>query len=433
MKKIFAIIMAACLLASLLCTTAFAAETDTTNAPTEGVVLRVSAEKRDGSIVVVDNYTVFEDGWNAAMELASNSKEMNKNDYARVIVDIYADWNANEDGEFTKEFFNGKGFNWDAIYFQPNVKMTLNLNGYTINRGLTEWEYNGEVMYIDKRADVIINEGTITGGFSCNGAGGIHINDGANVVLNNVNVVGNSTDDDNGAGIAVYGGATLTMNNGTIIGNKTYGSSVGGGIYVLRAHATLNDVLISENQVLTSYVGPGNSATGAGCCVSEGTLTLNNCTVKDNHSDRYGGGLALMYSGNLAVNNCTVTGNSAGIDGSAIAIIEEGNCLVDSSDVTGNENTKYDSVFYVQWGTLQFSNTKYDPQISCWADGEVIFADVSETPVSNLRFGSLLGQGNISMLLSLIAIFAASAALGVVISNSKKKKALAGVCDEAND
>ena len=420
MKKLFAIIMTACPLASMLCITAFAADE-----PADGVVLRVSALKRDDTTVVIKDYTVFEDGWNAAMELASNSKEMNTNDYARVIVDIYADWNANADGEFTESSWNGKGFNWDAIYFQPNVKITLNLNGHTINRGLTKWEYNGEVMYIDKRADVIINDGTITGGFSCNGAGGIHINDSANVELNNVNIVRNSTDDDDGAGIAVYGGATLTMNGGTIVGNKANGSSVGGGIYVRRARATLNDVLISDNELITSSVqGQGNWATGAGCCVSEGTLTLNKCTVKDNHSARYGGGLALMYGGNLVVNNCTVTGNSAGLEGSAIAIIEEGDCLVDGSDATGNVNTNYDSIFYVQWGTLQFSNTKHDPQISCWNDGEVLFADVSETPVvtPDDGAGSLLGQGNISMLLSLLAIFTACAAMGIVITKNQKKK-----------
>ena len=417
MKKIFAIIMSVCLMASMLCFTAFAAEADTINAPAEGVVLRVSALKRDDTTVVIKDYTAFEDGWNAAMELASNSKEMNTNDYARVVVDIYADWNANKDGEFTEDFFNGKGFNWDAIYFPPNVRMTLNLNGYTVNRGLTEWEYNGEVMYIDKRADVIINDGTITGGFSCNGAGGIHINDGANVTLNNVNVVGNSTDDDDGAGIAVYDGATLTMNGGTIVGNKASGSSVGGGIYVNSANATLNDVLISDNVLSSNVAGVGYWATGAGCCVSRGTLTLNRCTVKDNHSDRYGGGLALMYSGDLIVNNCTVTGNSAGIDGSAIAIIEEGNCLVDSSDVTGNENTKYNSIFYVQWGTLQFSNTEYDPQISCWADGEVLFADVSETPVTT---GSIFGEGSLAMIVALLALISSGVCIFLIVDMKKK-------------
>ena len=186
------------------------------------------------------------------------------------------------------------------------------------------------------------------------------------------------------------------------------------------ANATLNDVLICDNVMINNYGGVSNSATGAGCCVTRGTLTLNNCIVKDNHSDRYGGGLALMYSGDLVINNCTVTGNSAGIDGSAIAIIEEGNCLIDGSDITGNENTKYDSVFYVQWGTLQFSNTKYDPQISCWNDGEVIFADISETPVTT---ASMLGNGSFYMLVSFVALIASIASIFVNIASSKAKKA----------
>ena len=407
MKKIFAWLMITALLLSALCITAFAAD---------GAVLRVSAEKKDGTTVVIKDYTVFEDGWNAAMELASNSKEMNKNGYARVIVDLYTDWNA-VDGQFTAEFFNGKGFNWDAIYFQPNVRMTLNLNGHTINRGLTEWEYNGEVMYIDKRADVIINDGTISGGFSCNGAGGIHVN-GATVELNNVNVVGNSTDDDDGAGIALHSGATLTMNGGTIVGNKAVGSSVGGGIYVNSSNATLNDVLISENELNTSVVaGQGYWATGAGCCVSKGTLTMNRCTVKNNRSARYGGGIAIMYNGNIEVNQCTITENTAGLEGSAIAIIEDGNCLVDQSDATGNKIVGDNSAFYVQWGTIQFSNSKNDPQILCFSVGEVLFADVSETPVT---VGSLFGEGSFSMLVAILALAASIAAFGVSVSSRKK-------------
>ena len=421
MKKIIALLLTACLLALTLGVTVLAKDVP-------AVLLRVSAEKKDGSTVVIRDYTVFEDGWNAAMELAVNSKELNKNGYARVIVDLYADWNA-VDGQFTAEFFNGKGFNWDAIYVQPNVRMTLNLNGHTINRGLTEWEYNGEVMYIDKRADVIINDGTISGGFSCNGAGGIHVN-GATVELNNVNVVGNSTDDDDGAGIALHSGATLTMNGGTIVGNKAVGSSVGGGIYVNSSNATLNDVLISENELNTSVVaGQGYWATGAGCCVSKGTLTMNRCTVKNNRSARYGGGIAIMYNGNIEVNQCTITENTAGLEGSAIAIIEDGNCLVDQSDATGNKIVGDNSAFYVQWGTIQFSNSKNDPQILCFSVGEVLFADVSETPVT---VGSLFGEGSFSMLVAILALAASIAAFGVSVS-SRKKTASAKVGEAQDD
>ena len=151
MEKTFKIIMTVFILLAIFLVNVF-----TVNAEEEGTVLRVSALKKDNTTEVVNNYTVFEEGWNAAMELAINSKEMNENNYARVIVDIYADWNA-VDGEFTKDFINGPGFDYDTIYFADDVKMTLDLNGFTIDRGLTSAELNGEVIFINDDANVTIN------------------------------------------------------------------------------------------------------------------------------------------------------------------------------------------------------------------------------------------------------------------------------------
>ena len=284
MKKIFALILAICMITAILCTTAFAADS-----PTSGVILSVSATMRDGTTKVIKNYASFEDGWNAAMELASNPKELNKNDYARVIVDIYSDWNAVK-GEFTKNSSNVKGFKWDAIYFPSNISVTLNLNGYTINRGLTKYQRNGEVMYIDKKADVIINGdgGTITGGWSSNGAGGIHINDGANVTLNNVNVVGNVAEDDDGAGIAVYNGATLIMKGGSISKNVVYSTTLAhyaslgfshdsrGALYVADAKAMLDNVTFKDN------VAKNVSAQGVVAAFIRSTVVMNNCIVEEN-------------------------------------------------------------------------------------------------------------------------------------------------------
>ena len=414
MKKIFTLIMTVFVLLTVLCVNAFA-----TTAANEDVVLRVSALKRDDTTVVLNDYTVFEDGWNKAMELAINSKEMNDNNYARVIVDIYADWNAVE-GQFTEDFFNGKGFNWDAIYFQPNVKMTLNLNNNTINRGLTEWEYNGEVMYIDKGADVIINEGTITGGYSCNGAGGIHIN-GANVVLNNVNIVKNSIQDDEGAGIAVYNGATLTMNGGQISNN--YGVVIsstvrGGGIYVDGSEATLNDVLISDNIIQDKGNSGSAVCDGAACYANtDGKLTLNQCTIKNNKADRYGGAICVR-NGDVSINNCTITENYGDDNGSAVTI-SGGYCLIDNSNVVGNIKAKNKSIFYVLGGVLQFSNSEYDNDIICSSFGEVILADVSETPVTP---GSIFGEGSFTTIISFVALITSIVSIGVTIFYNKKKE-----------
>ena len=57
MKKILVLAFTICLMVTALCITASAAD-----APADGIVLRVSADKRDGSNVVVQDYSVFEDG-----------------------------------------------------------------------------------------------------------------------------------------------------------------------------------------------------------------------------------------------------------------------------------------------------------------------------------------------------------------------------------
>ena len=502
MKKIFAIMMIICLLASVLCITAFAADL-----PAEDVVLRVSALKRDGTTIVIKDYTVFEDGWNAAMELADNSKEMKKNDYARVIVDIYADWNA-VDGEFTKEFFNGKGFNWDAIYFQPNVRMTLNLNGHTINRGLTDWEYNGEVMYIDKDADVIINDGTITGGFSCNGAGGIHINDGANVVLNNVNIVGNAVEDDDGAGIAVYDGATLTMIGGRVSDNFMKCSDVslvyGAGIYIEDCTANFFNVTFQNNHSkgqsaycqdqFEAYCTYGaaiyaeqSTVTIDTCCfydnghklgnfidtdcvirVTKSKMTVKNTIFKDNgcgqivtngHSSfELSTKLFNTYNSALTIESCRFIENKA----SVLLCLDSDSTLI-ISDTTFTDNNA--AIYYgavASTMTSSVSNCTFDrnrasgkyPYLFEFTDegNQPTFVDCdfgnstfnnkslatfidSNADVSNdAHLGTLIGQGNISMFLSLLAIFIACTALCVGVNKDKRVKALfERTSNESND
>ena len=341
MKRLFVLILTITIVASLFCISAFAAED-----PASDIVLRVSATMRDGSTKVIKDYTSFEDGWNAAMELASNPKELNKNDYARVIVDLYADWNA-VNGEFTKDFFNGKGFNWDAIYFPANIKVTLNLNGNTINRGLTEYQYNGEVLYIDKDAEVIINGdgGSITGGWSCNGAGGIHINDGAYVTLNNVNVVGNVVEDDDGAGIALYNGAHLTMDGGSISNNVVYSASRHsqcsyGALYLDEATATLNNVTISGN------VAKNYAANGVAIYISNSDISLNGCVIENNgytdENKNYVSALSIIYGAFSA--NLTVTDTEFKNNGSETRI--------------GDKDTANQLSSLIYWHNATSKNTK---------------------------------------------------------------------------
>ena len=275
MKKFFAILIAICMLAGVLCVPTFAAN----DAPADGVVLRIRAQRKDGTIVTINNgdHTNFEDGWEAVVDYAEDTKTMKANGYDRVVVDFYADWTANDDGEFGS---GGDGFEWSTIHITEDIRITLNLNNHTINRNLKEWEYDGEVIYIDENADVIINNGTISGGWSCNGAGGLHICNKAKVVLNNVNIVNNNVDDDDGAGIAVYKGAILTMNGGSFQNNVTDGVDAGAiqgaAVYVENGTATFNDVSFKNNQSFITY------AAGTAIYATGSTVAVNNCTFEEN-------------------------------------------------------------------------------------------------------------------------------------------------------
>ena len=290
MKKFFAILMAICMMASMLCVPAFAAgETyeskDELPAPAADVVIRVTAIKGD-KIVHVGDYTNFEDGWfNAIHEGLPRQTKTTK--YERMIVDFYADWTSADDGNFTDDpamQLNSEGFNNDTIEIPDDVKITINLNGHTIKRVLPDSISDGEVMYIDEDADVIINNGTITGGKSTNGAGGIHIHD-ANVTLNDVHIVGNLADNDDGGGIALYDGAVLVMNGGSFRDNTIDGTDangigawecMGGAIYINDSTAIFNGVEFKNNQNTT------DSDYGAAIYVDDGEVSIDKCIFDGN-------------------------------------------------------------------------------------------------------------------------------------------------------
>ena len=286
MKKLFAILMAICMMASVLCVPAFAADTaDELPAPAAGVVLRATALLKDGkTIEFIGDYNNFEDGWNAAMDIAGDTKKMKNNNYDRVVVDLLADWTAT-DGEFTDDFWNGPGFDWDTIYIPDDARVTLNLNGHTIDRALADHEENGEVICVDSDADIIINSGTITGGHSDNGAGGIHIHDNAYVTLNDVHIVGNAANEDDGGGIAVYDGATLVMNGGSFVDN------------------TVDGLLHQTTSIIKYY--------GGAVYVEDSTAIFNNVEFKNNNTTQWENYGAAIYAAdsNITINECTFDGN----------------------------------------------------------------------------------------------------------------------------
>ena len=286
MKKILSILITICLLASALSLSAFAALLTEFDAAPVDAVLRISALKSgETTPVIIGEYTNFEDGWNDAMELAKDKAGMRKADYDRIVVDLYTDWKADNEGRFSDDWNNGPGFDNDTIYVPAEAKVTLNLNGHTINRGLTKDVDDGEVMFINDNADVIINDGTITGGYSNSEGGGLYIEGGANVTLNNVHVDGNAVVGDDGSGIYLYGGATLIMNGGSLSNN-----------------------FLDEKWIFVDVIEPFGTL-----CAVDSTVILNNVIIDGNYTVSYQAkGLILHATRSIVkMNQCTVSGNLA--------------------------------------------------------------------------------------------------------------------------
>lgn len=502
MKRFFAILMAICMLASLLCMPAFAAEpTDELPAPAEGTLIRVTAIKGN-EIVLVGDYTNFEDGWNKAIK-ESIPLYSKRTGYERIIVDFYADWTSANDGNFTDDGAlenNRLGFENDTIYIPDDAKVTVNLNGHTIKRVLPDSISDGEVMYIDEDADVIINNGTITGGKSTNGAGGIHIHD-ANVELNDVHIVGNIADNDDGGGIALYDGAELIMTRGSFTNNSIDGVSnnetfdcYGGAIYVEDSKAFFYSVEFKNNQNTTdedygaaiyadnsvvylskcTFDGNGIADESKNVCASvaivyaaDTTLTMEKVTFTNNGSyydDDYIGrsysttGLlsslivlddstfklsgdstftnnAAMFiisvydDSHLYVEDTTFENNKSFVMHSVSGNHEDDsyfkNCTFENNKVLNPENlvegyiNNWIYTFRVYGADLTFIDCKLSD--STYSDKDCIVFEDTDAPNDRARrYGSIFGEGSLSMIVALFALITSVVCIFLIVDMKKK-------------
>ena len=368
MRKIFALIMTLCLLVGALCVTAFAAEANS--------VLKVQYDSE------VKEFGVFEDGWNYAMEAAKKGKE--------VYVTLLTDWIAT-DGRFSDDFINGAGFDSDTIYFAGDVTITLDLNGFTIDRGLTESELNGEVIFINDDANVTIKNGTIKGGYSSNGAGGIHI-EGANVQLIDLLITGNHVVNDDGTALQHVGGGELYMKNCRFVDND--GSTKGLDIYGMVYLNGVDKVLIED----CYFADTENVDYGAGiyadACID---FVIRNSTFENLCAGDRGG--AIWFAGeSLAeggasgfyIYNCKFNNNSCGNYGGAI-YTKVAEPYVYDTEFNGNYSDGDGGAVYLNVGGMMndsipayFYRCTFDGN-RAGVDGGAIYCNSSMSVLSNAQ------------------------------------------------
>ena len=165
--------------------------------------------------------------------------------------------------------------------------VTLDLNGHTINRGLTSATDYGYVIRVVGTLNINDSSdpstGTIRGGNNKSSnedqGGGVYVANSGIFTMTSGTISGNTTGNGShvgtGGGVRVDGG-TFNLQGGTITGNTAKASGSGGGVYVVN-NGTFN---MTGGRITGNNAG----ANGAGVYVSSnGTFNLSgNPAIRDN-------------------------------------------------------------------------------------------------------------------------------------------------------
>lgn len=175
------------------------------------------------------NYDSAEQGWAYALKQSLTYP---------VTITLLADWNAPAGFYGLDENNEEYGTYHGCLYLDYNyTDLTIDLNGYSINRGLTSATDWGHVLYCND-GDVTltikdsVGGGKITGGYSNGDGGGIYMYRG-NLILEGGEISGNRC---TGLGGGIYwdSNQNLSLVGGKITGN-TAGEN-GGGVYTTKSN-----------------------------------------------------------------------------------------------------------------------------------------------------------------------------------------------------
>ena len=232
----------------------------------------------------------------------------------------------------------------------------LDLNGFTINRGLDAAQANGSVIKMSGgvltiRDSSVSSTGTITGGNSNTNGGGIFIENNGSLTLENGSITGNKALGD-GGGVYFSSNGTFTMSGGIIQSNVASNGSNngnGGGVCLNGGTFTMSGTATIKNNSVN-----GNGSKGGGIYLEEGTLTMTgDAAITGNQAsceDACGGGIYLN-SGTFNMIDGEITGNNAGHGGGVYFPYKADGVLIFNLGDRENPNTGTDPVIR--------SNTNY--------------------------------------------------------------------------
>ena len=208
-----------------------------------------------------------------------------------------------------------------ALVVPAGRTVILDLNGHTIDRGLTEatgTEPDGNVITVNGNLTITDTsdekKGTITGGYNNDNGGGIIVNENASFIMDGGTISGNSTTEDGGGVYLEEDAKTFIMNGGAITGNSA--TVDGGGVGVNDGTFTMNGGTISSNNSGTDQDGYGG-----GVYINDRTaeFIMNKGSVISSNKANAGGGV-FLESGKFTMIDGTISENSVENDGGGVFI-----------------------------------------------------------------------------------------------------------------
>ncbi len=230
--------------------------------------------------------------------------------------------------------------------------VTIDLNGKTINRGLTGQGAEDDGYAILVQGNLILEDssdddstpeydgtGKITGGNNNRNGGGLYIDSNAQFTMNGGSINDN-TASGSGGGVYIDSNAQFTMNGGNINGNTA--AVNGGGLSFWdtdnTATFTMNDGSINDN----------TSGYGGGVYFFGKTFTMNGGKINGNHAAPYGGGVCIEQDATFMMTGGEICGNTVSRDGN----LDKGGGVY----ITGTDQTQ--GLFIMTGGRITGNHAK---------------------------------------------------------------------------
>ena len=237
-----------------------------------------------------------------------------------------------------------------------NRGLAVTISGVTLSDG----DVTGAGGAIQSREDLTLRDSIITGnnaaqsgeqvGYEGDGGGVWARTFTGSILFDNVEIVGNTSDDDGGGLNILAGTGLITIQNSTISDNTanglgTIGVNVGGGI---RGFANEGGEIAVVDSMITDNVGQrlgiGDSWGGGGIgFVGSGKLSVRSSTISGNTSDTFGGGIYIegSYSngvtlGEFEIVDSVISNNNASLGGGVGALFNATG-VIENTTLDGNE------------------------------------------------------------------------------------------------